>query len=73
MKKIIGNKKYRVISTDIVVRLDYGYGDFGVIKTVFKVQVKKNHFCGLLLKSLKKLMKTMLNFVNVKLLNFIIK
>lgn len=72
MKKIIGNKKYRVISTDIVVRLDYGYGDFGMIKTVFKVQVKKS-FCGLLLKSLKKLMKMMLNFVNVKLLNFIIK
>lgn len=72
MKKIIGNKKYRVISTDIVVRLDYGYGDFGMIKTVFKAQVK-NHFCGLLLKSLKKLMKMMLNFVNVKLLNFIIK
>ena len=42
MKKIIGNKKYRVISTDILVRLDYGYGDFGMIKTVFKVQVKKS-------------------------------
>lgn len=28
MKKIIGNKKYRVISTDMLVRLDYGYGDF---------------------------------------------
>lgn len=42
MKKIIGNKKYRVISTDILVRLDYGYGDFSMIKTVFKVQVKKS-------------------------------
>lgn len=42
MKKIIGNKKYRVISTDILVCLDYGYGDFGMIKTVFKVQVKKS-------------------------------
>lgn len=42
MKKIIGNKKYRVISTDIFVHLDYGYGDFGMIKTVFKVQVKKS-------------------------------
>lgn len=41
MKKIIGNKKYRVIFTDILVRLDYGYGDFGMIKIVFKVQVKK--------------------------------
>ena len=42
MKKIIGNKKYRVISTDILVRLDYGYDDFGMIKTVFKVQIKKS-------------------------------
>lgn len=42
MKKIIGNKKYRVISTDILVHLDYGYGDFDMIKTVFKVQVKKS-------------------------------
>lgn len=42
MKKIIGNKKYRVISTDTLVRLDYGYGDFGMIKIVFKVQVKKS-------------------------------
>lgn len=42
MKKIIGNKKYRVISTDILVRLDYRYGDFGMIKTVFKIQVKKS-------------------------------
>lgn len=42
MKKIIGNKKYRVISTDILVRLDYEYGDFVTIKTVFKVQVKKS-------------------------------
>ena len=42
MKKIIGNKKYRVISTDILVRLDYEHGDFGMIKTVFKVQVKKS-------------------------------
>jgi hypothetical protein len=42
MKKIIGNKKYRVISTDILVHLDYGYGDFAVIETVFKVQVKKS-------------------------------
>lgn len=42
MKKIIGNKKYRVISTDILVHLDYGYGDFDMIKIVFKVQVKKS-------------------------------
>ena len=42
MKKIIGKKKYRVIYTDILVSLDYGYGDFGMIKTVFKIQVKKS-------------------------------
>lgn len=53
MKKIIGNKKYRVISTDILVRLDYGHGDFGMIKTVFKVQVKKS-FLWITIKEFKE-------------------
>lgn len=41
MKKvIISNKKYRIISSLRSELIDYGYGEFHLIHTVFKVQVK---------------------------------
>ena len=41
MKKvIISNKKYRIISSSRSKLIDYGYGEFNLIYTVFKVQVK---------------------------------
>ena len=40
MKKVISNKKYRIISSSRSKLIDYGYGEFNLIYTVFKVQVK---------------------------------
>lgn len=41
MKKvIISNKKYRIISSLRSELIDYEYGEFHLLHTVFKVQVK---------------------------------
>lgn len=72
MKKVISNKKYRIISSLRSELIDYGYGEFHLIHTVFKVQVKHG-LDGLLLKNLKKMMKMMLNLLVMKLKNYIIK